>query len=377
MRTREVCRRTACVLLVLQAAVLLLSSGGARAFCSGYHVSMAAPSDPPPKVTLTETTYRGRPAYRLSDGKTEALIVPSLSGRVLRYGFVGGPNRLWEAPRDKTFGPSDWANWGGDKTWLAPQSAWPLYSPQGGWPPHPTFDGEPHNAIVLPAASAADASPRLLTTGPVMVGVGVRVTRTFSIDPVSGEFLVEATFRKQMGDEPKQASVWNVTQVPPPDAVFVSLNSQSAYKNHFHWFGAVPPAAHRASTVSPTLLQVQPTEGFYKLGVDTPVPAAAAVKDGVALVLRAARREGEYPEGAAGSGFPFTLWNQGEKSLETSYMELEMMSPLAVLRRGDTLTHTVRWSLHRLPARNIQSPAVRSAVARLLKTPSEDASAAR
>lgn len=52
-------------------------------------------------ATVEKTTYNGLEAYRLSDEKTEAVIVPSLSGRVMRYGAVGGANWLWNAAPEK------------------------------------------------------------------------------------------------------------------------------------------------------------------------------------------------------------------------------------------------------------------------------------
>ena len=327
----------------------------------------AAP--PTPKTAapaVTATTYDGRKAFRLTNGKTEAVVVPGLSGRVMRYGFVGGPNRLWNAPKGKIFKSDEWHNWGGDKTWPAPQSTWPMYAPTGGWPPHPTYDGLPHEAETLPGG-------RLRTTGPVMAGWGVRCVRDYGFESATGEFVVTTTFRKEAGDQARQLAAWHVTQIPPPDAAFVPLNPRSTYKNNFHWFGGARPKEAKAVAVSPSLLKFVPTTGFYKLGADAPVSVMAAVQDGVALVLRAAKLAGQYPEGAEGSGFPVTVWNQGEKDVPARYVELEIMSPLTLLKRGDTLTHTVRWSLHRLPGRDVNAPAVRAAVERLLRAPAPQA----
>lgn len=327
--------------------------------------------------TLAPATYNGRAAFRLSDGKTEAVVVPELSGRVLRYGFVGGPNRLWNAPAGKTFNETEWKNWGGDKTWPAPQSAWPVYLPQGAWPPPPSYDSLPHPAEALPAqaASAAGGATRFLlrTTGPVMVGWGVRCVRDYGFDTATGEFVIRATFRKEpagtgAASEARQIAAWNVTQIVPPDAAFAPLNPQSTYKNNFHWFGGARPREARTEAVSPALLRFVPTTGFYKLGADVTNGAVVAVKDGVALRLQATRVAGAtYPEGADGNGFPLTIWNQGETDAPARYVELELMSPLTIMRAGDSLSHTVRWSLHRLPGRDVNDARVRAAVEDLLR----------
>jgi hypothetical protein len=51
-------------------------------------------SEAPASVsTITRTVYEGRAAFRLSDGRTEAIVVPQI-WRVMRYAFVGGANFL-------------------------------------------------------------------------------------------------------------------------------------------------------------------------------------------------------------------------------------------------------------------------------------------
>ena len=38
-------------------------------------------------------------AIRLYNGTVNLIIVPSLGGRIMRYGYVGGPNVLWNNPK--------------------------------------------------------------------------------------------------------------------------------------------------------------------------------------------------------------------------------------------------------------------------------------
>src|SRR5918997_5523706 len=144
-------------------------------------------------MTREPTRYNGWAAFRISDGRTEAIVVPALSGRVMRYGRVGGPNVLWNSRRGD-WKPDEWRNWGGDKAWPAPQSAWPLYSPRGAWPPHPTFDGLPHRTQTPPQGAL------LRTAGPLMAGLGVRATRDYRFDAATGELAIETTLRKAAGD---------------------------------------------------------------------------------------------------------------------------------------------------------------------------------
>src|SRR4051812_45720093 len=52
---------------------------------------------------ISRATYRGSEAIRLTDGRTEAIIVPSI-GRLMRYGLVGGENWLWNADTPPKYG---------------------------------------------------------------------------------------------------------------------------------------------------------------------------------------------------------------------------------------------------------------------------------
>jgi hypothetical protein len=71
------------------------------------------------------STYLGWPSLSLRRGSLEATLVPSCGGRVLQLS-VAGVELFYAEPRPPSWPPSpaDRRYWGGDKTWLAPQSAW-------------------------------------------------------------------------------------------------------------------------------------------------------------------------------------------------------------------------------------------------------------
>ncbi len=310
--------------------------------------------------TITRTVYDGRTAFRLSDGRTEAVVVPEI-GRVMRYGLVGGSNFLWNSPQ-KTYDKNKWKNWGGDKTWPAPQQWWPAIA-QRNWPPDPAWDGNTYTAKILP-------NNHLQMTSEVAKGFGSRLIREFWFER-NGDFAIGQTVEKVKG-EPLLLSIWNVTQIEPPDAMFVPLNSESIYKNNFHWL--VPPKSESPIVqMTPTLLQVRPSVGVstknsYKIGFDTSVVAVAAVKDGVAMMEKATRENGEYPDGAVGgAGFPVEVYNNGDA--KENYVELELLSPLHLFKKGDRYQHTVRWSLHRLSSSDVNAMTTRATLEKLLQQP--------
>lgn len=308
--------------------------------------------------TITPTVYDGRTAFRLSDGRTVSVVVPDI-GRVMQYGFVDGSNFLWNSPR-KTYGENEWKNWGGDKTWPAPQLWWPAIAGSN-WPPDPAWDGNAYTAKVL-------SNNRLQMSSEVANDFGARVVREFWFED-NGDFIIQQTVEKVKG-EPLLLSIWNVTQIEPPDAIFLPLNQKSIYKDNFHWL--VPPEDESPIVqMTPTLLQMRPfvsvfAKEVYKIGADTSIVAVAAVKDGVAMIEKATRQDGEYPDGAVGGGgFPVEVYNNGDA--KENYVELELLSPLHHLRQSDRYQHTVRWSLHQLSSSDINATTTRAAIEKLLQ----------
>jgi hypothetical protein len=305
-----------------------------------------------PMISLTK--FNTAEAYKLTDGKSEAIIVPSL-GRVMSYRLVDGPNFLWVAP-PKQYKPNEWKNLGGDKTWPAPQSMWDPWTGKG-WPPPTAWDGASHRAEVITGG-------KLRTISPVAPGIGARIIREYGFN-AQGELEVGQIVEKTSGS-PISLSTWMVTQIVHPDAVFLPTNADSPYKNNFHWMAA-PKKPVNTSAISPTLLMAQTSRDTdYKIGVDAPFVAIAAVKDGVAFVQRAANASGDYPDGAAGAGFPVELYNNSGHGL--FYAELELLSPMRTYKTGTSFKHTVRWSLHRLSADDVNSAEVHNAMQKLLSS---------
>ncbi|BDI29627.1 hypothetical protein CCAX7_16780 [Capsulimonas corticalis] len=318
-------------------------------------------STPAMAATLTRTTWQGQDAYRLSDGKTEAIIAPAW-GRVMRYGFVGGLNVLWNAEPDPLQG-NGYKNRGGAKTWPAPQSEWPLFAGDL-YPPHPSWDGAP--------LAAKAESDHLRLTGPVWEGWGTRLTLDFDWTAV-GELKITQTLEKVKG-EARRISIWQNTQIAYPDAVFLPMSDRSAYHNGFYWFfgGPAPEYADAATTLSPTLLRLKPVPAkSYKVGVDAPIAALVSVKDGTAFLMRSPIqnvRFSPYPDGADGAGFPACFYNQGGGG--GVYDEMELLSPLYLFRKGDRHAQTVRWSLRRLSSPDLETQAAQAEIEALLETPS-------
>ena len=301
---------------------------------------------------ISKTTYFDRPAYKLTNGAVEAIVVPSI-GRVMAFGKVGGPNLMWNNKETQIKGDG-WKNYGGDKTWLSPQTSWKLFHGSDNWPPEPVLDGQPLQADVLSGGKLR------LTTG--LSQTGIRILRTMYFDD-NGEFVVEQTATKESGP-PVKAGIWSISQAVPGQAVFFAVDPNTQYKGGFFRFGNNQKIT--GELVRPDLVKMVPqnnTDGV-KAGFDTKVAALAAVRDGVAWVQKAPRPDGQYPDGADEAGFPTELYVNGNP--DAYYQELEILGPLKVFYKGTSWTHTVRWSLHDLPSSDVNSPEVTETMQKLL-----------
>jgi hypothetical protein len=177
--------------------------------------------------------------------------------------------------------------------------------------------------------------------------------------------VIEQTAQKEKGPKVK-GSIWNITQAIPGDAIFLPTNEDSPYENKFHTFHKGKDL-QKAETLSPKLLRVVPIpegEG-WKIGTDAPVSSLASVKDGVAFVQKTAKPKGTYPDGTIDdAGFPVELFINGDK--KAYYTELELLGPLRDFSIGTKWTHTLRWSLHDMPSKDVKSKEVAEAVQNLL-----------
>lgn len=319
-----------------------------------------------PRAQLTRTTYRSYAAFRLSDGRTEAIIVPALS-RVMAYRFVGGQNVLWNNPDNNAAPganakPGVWHNLGGDKNWFAPQTWWPATSGTN-WPPDKAWDNAPFGAEVL-------AGARLRTTSPVAQRAGVRIIREYAIN-ASGELEIQQTAEKLSG-APLMLSIWNISQTQP-DAVYLPLNPQSVYKNNFLWFNVQPKTGADIQAVTPTLLRFRPIAmtkdtppGGYKIGVDSRVVAFVAVKGDVAFVAKSHFDLGAYPDGPENAGFPVELYDSAEPNAAKHYIELEMLTPLRLMTSGSRWQNTLRWNLKKLKSNASNAPQTHAEIAQMI-----------
>jgi len=67
---------------------------------------------------------------KLSNGNIELIVTTDIGPRIIRFGFVNGPNIMYVSPTDKgKTGGNDWRLYGGQRFWHGPEAAPRSYSP--------------------------------------------------------------------------------------------------------------------------------------------------------------------------------------------------------------------------------------------------------
>ncbi len=129
------------------------------------------------------------------------LKVDPAKGRLMEI-VHNGANLLWVNPKPEV--DVSWPNWGGVKTWIWPQDAWPAK-----WPPLPAMDG-------LPWQQEDDSNT---IASKYIEEFGVRLLQGCELN---GEKVCIVSELRQEGVSAIQVAPWVVIQLPVPKKLWVS-----------------------------------------------------------------------------------------------------------------------------------------------------------
>jgi len=289
----------------------------------------------PGAVTISETNYLGwSNAYLLRNHTVEAIVVPGI-GRVLQFGFRNESGVFWHN-RNLEGKPTDcktkeWINLGGDKTWPAPESDWSKFTGASSWHPPQAFDCMPLKAEVR--------DNDLILTSPVDPHYGISTVRRVHLAPVRPEMTITTTYKRISGT-PAQISIWVITQLKEPVAVYVPRNQARAAGPEgpadFMLLGKDRPSSVKTSSEFVSLLR-SPTAP-YKLGFQS--SRLLWVGEKYALQIESPRGESaDYPD----HGSSAEVYTNPDP---LQYVELEMLGPLHLLRAGESIEQVNKYTLH-------------------------------
>ena len=280
-------------------------------------------------ISVERIRYHGWPdSYLLANDLVESVVVPAI-GRVMQLRLKGEAEGVfWEnrALDGQLNYPSssEWINFGGDKSWPAPQSEWPTHQGRA-WPPPVAFDA-------LPAKAVATALGLTLTS-PVDPGFGIQVTRSIELDKASHVLRIRTEYHKLAG-APLRVSVWTISQMRNPERVFVLLPEESKQKQPYLLLAESEPAELK---VAGRLLSLRRSANVSsKIGSEAGSMVWVGPK--AAVRIDAETGPGEYPDG----GCVTEVYTNPDP---LPYIELETLGPLASMSIGDRIAHATRYTI--------------------------------
>ncbi|MCC7207371.1 MAG: DUF4380 domain-containing protein [Anaerolineae bacterium] len=322
--------------------------------------------------------YRGeflgwKDACFVTNGLVRLAAVPDIGGRIM--GCALGPHEFFYVDPElagKLFTPDEhqgdgslgaWKNYGGDKTWPAPQG-WERDDQWHG-PPDPVLDSGPYTVDEL---AVGDGMARVRMTSAPDPRTGVQITRQFIVRDGSSRVFVSLTFRNTRA-EPIRWAIWDVAQLAahreadngqlvyePTAIVTAPLNPNSTFPRGFNvMFGAEDNPQWQANAQT-GLFEAPYLWHIGKVGLDLAGPsgwiAFANPAAGFAFCETFSIDAGaEYPD----QGVSAEVWTTGagvvgnlDYSRQPVYlMETEALGPLRTIPPGGSSSLSIEWDLCR------------------------------
>ncbi|OLT12329.1 hypothetical protein BJF79_22425 [Actinomadura sp. CNU-125] len=290
----------------------------------------------------------------LDNGVLRLGIVPALGGRLLSL-VHDGDELLWRDPNllddrlhpvrghrpERTSGPmANWRNYGGDKTWPAPQG----WSSDAEWagPPDPVLDSGPYRADVRDG--------RVTLTSEHDPRTGLRLRR--EIEPDGAAYALRLTAVNETA-EPVRWALWNVAQYPGGGTVRVDVGPESGDPVGL----AVGTAAPAWTRPEPGTIEVPAQDVVGKLGFPGATGRLTYTRAGHRLTMDFGVRDGAvYPDGGSRAEvwmehpLPRPLDHLGGLNPPDRIVECEALGPWEPIAPGDSTSLAVRVGVERTEA---------------------------
>ncbi|MEU0463001.1 DUF4380 domain-containing protein [Amycolatopsis sp. NPDC006131] len=280
----------------------------------------------------------------LDNGLVRLGLVPALGGRLLSLSTPDGREVLWRneklltdrlelrqehRPHGGSLG--DWVNYGGDKTWPAPQG-WERADQWAG-PPDPVLDSGRYEVT---AEQTADSAVVTLTSGDDP-RTGLRLTRRFELGRRSG-YRMTLTARNTSARTVRWA-LWNVTQLGPGE---VRVDGPAEVTELLA--GTAFPEWHEV----PGGVRVPAQDVVGKLGFPGATGRITHTADGLTWTQTfAVDEDAEYPDRGSRAEVwlecpqPRPLAALGDLDPPARIVECEVLGPLTTLAPGEATTLTI------------------------------------
>ena len=297
-------------------------------------------------VTMESDRYLGWDAWRIQRGSLELVLVPQVGGRIVRLACEGEdliftlPEFHGRVESVATVGDVHTAKqemgfrlWGGEKTWLAPQTHW--------------TDGVPFldldsGQYALNVLSQTSECAQLRMTSPVCRETGMRIVRTITVRAECDGFdIVHALHNTST--ESAEWGLWSVSQLLKPAYVYLPRRSTSSHPEGVKTFVEEGESAqvrpHAVQEIGKLARITCHRNTAFKFGVDATEGWLLAVckRPGAGAI-------GYLTTYAVASDQPYAHGCSAEvyNSDRLPYFEAEVHSPLRLLAPGRHTTFRER-----------------------------------
>ena len=284
----------------------------------------------PAQVKIEKTAWEGWPnCYRLSNGEVELIVTSDIGPRVMRYGFIGGPNLFWV--QKETAGKSGepaWVPRGGHRIWIGPEDIRYTYPPD--------------NAPVRVVA----AGNSLTATQPVEKETGIEKEIEVRLADQGTQVTVIHRLRNK-GNMPLEFAAWALTMMAPGGLGITGFPPRGTHPEVLAptnplvmWaFTDLTDPRWKFTRKYLTLKQDPAQESPQKLGHYNAKTFGAYLRGDNLFVKHylPASQAQDHPD----FGTSFQMFANAD------FLELETMGPLAKVGAGETLEHVETWRLKR------------------------------
>lgn len=291
---------------------------------------------------MKPTRIRGWDGFELHSGDVSVGIVPAIGGRIMSLIFKGQEllyvdpssagrvypvatwNDLSKAKKDLGF-----CVWGGDKTWIAPQTSW-----LEGVPPL-DLDASSYR-IDWEGSTAVMSSVACRETG-------LQVIRKISLE--NEKVFLSETLRN-CSSAPVTKGLWNVTQVARP--CHFSIPSLPGAFRDYHFEDASLPAYTHVLDPDLGILNIDCTRSdLFKIGGE---PSKGELdillnREGRSILWK--KVFDHRPGAVYAHGSKVEVFN----SAVSPYAEIELHAPLVTLRPDDEVTLNQYWQISACPSK--------------------------
>ncbi len=302
-----------------------------------------------PNVTLKKSHHKGWDAWQLQCGPLGLVLVPQVGGRIMgmlwrghnlsftqpeREGQVVDLSRIRDVRAKKR--EMGFPLWGGDKTWLAPQTRWtervPFLDLDSG-PYDLCVDRDEPEAVVVRMTSRACRE------------TGIQITRTVTVASGTPAWVVTHRLLNTASMETHWGA-WDVAMVLKPGRVYLPRHATSRYPDGVKTFAEEGESDHVRDKVVEELGSLavircdEPTA--FKYGVDAQEGWMLGVLEVSGLGLVAYRKQvSVYGDKPYGHGCIAEVYN----SDRYPYFEMEIHGPVVSLGSGESFELKERQAL--------------------------------